>query len=402
MSTIYRHATVYASSCDRETGAAVYEILPNGAVKVEGGKITEIIRDADALSAADTDGYEIVDLQGQLLLPGFVDVHVHGGGGYDAMHGDAEHIRGMSSYHAAHGTTSLLVTTLTADRPSIERAVVSILEAIEQGVDGADIAGIHLEGPFISPARCGAQHPAHVREPSVEELASYIRLAKGNVRLLTIAPERPQALEVIRYAVQQGVTVSLGHSDATLEEIRAAVRSGARHVTHMFNGMRPLHHREPGVAGAAMMLDELAVELICDGYHVHPELIDFIFRVKPRERVVLVTDAVSAAGLPDGDDYHLGGLPCYKKDGQVRLKSTGDLAGSCLTMDAALRHAMAYTGLALSEVLPALTINPARQAGISSRKGLIAPGMDADLIVLDNSYEVVATYVRGRLVYERR
>lgn len=401
MRTIYRHATVYAASTASEIGTAAYEILPNGAVKVENGKITEIIRDADAWSEAEMSGYELVDLRGNLLVPGFVDVHVHGGGGYDAMYGEEAHIQGMSRFHARHGTTSMLVTTLTADRSSIEQAIVSTLDAIEQGVDGADIAGIHLEGPFISPARCGAQHSEYIREPSIEELAAYVRLAKGSIKLLTIAPERPQAMEVIRYAVQQGITVSIGHTDATLGVIREAVRNGAQHVTHLFNGMRPLHHREPGTAGAAVMLDELAVELICDGYHVHPELIDFVFRVKPRDQVVLVTDAMSAAGLPDGDDYDLGGLPCYKRDGQVRLKSTGDLAGSCLTMDAALRHALNYTGLELVNVLPALTINPARQAGISDRKGSIAPGMDADLIVLNSSHEVMATYVRGRLVYER-
>ena len=376
-----------------------YVALPDGAVIVEDGKIREIIADRSTLDGRDLSGYEVIDLGGQLLIPGFVDVHVHGGGGYDAMAGEAAHIQGMSRFHASHGTTSILPTTLTADRASIERAVLSIVEAIRQGSEGADIVGIHLEGPFISPQRCGAQHPDHIREPSIEELDAYLRLADGYVKLITTAPERPNAMEMIRHAVQRGVTVSIGHSDATLDVVREAVRHGASHVTHLFNGMRPLHHREPGVAGGALLLDELTVELICDGWHVHRDLVELVFRVKPDEKVVLITDAMSAAGLPDGDDYQLGGLPCYKADGQVRLKSSGDLAGSCLTLDEALRNAMRFTGRSLAEVLPSLTINPARAVGIADRKGSIAPGKDADFAVLDGRFQVTAAYVRGKCVY---
>jgi N-acetylglucosamine-6-phosphate deacetylase len=376
-----------------------YVALPNGAVVVEDGKIMEIIADRSMLDGRDLEGYEVIDLEGKLLIPGFVDVHVHGGGGYDVMAGEVTDIQGMSRFHASHGTTTILPTTLTADQQSIERAVRSIVMAMEQGAEGADIVGIHLEGPFISPHRCGAQHPDHIREPSIEELDAYLRLAEGHVKLITAAPERPHAMEMIRHAVQHGVTVSIGHSDATFEVVQEAVRQGASHVTHLFNGMRPLHHREPGVAGGALMLDELSVELICDGWHVHRDLVEFVFRVKPDEKVVLITDAMSAAGLPDGDDYQLGGLPCYKADGQVRLKSSGDLAGSCLTLDAALRNVMQFTGRSLAEVLPTLTINPARAVGIDGRKGSIAPGKDADFAVLDDHFQVAATFVRGKCVY---
>jgi len=376
-----------------------YVALPNGAVVVEDGKIKEIFADRSMLDGQDLSVYEVIDLEGKLLIPGFVDVHVHGGGGYDAMSGEVADIQGMSRFHASHGTTSILPTTLTADRASIERAVRSIVEAIRQGAEGADIAGIHLEGPFISPQRCGAQHPDHIREPSTEELDSYLRLAEGHVKLLTAAPERPHAMEMIRHAVQHGVTVSIGHSDAAFEVVQEAVRNGATHVTHLFNGMRPLHHREPGVAGGALLLDELTVELICDGWHVHRDLVEFVFRIKPDEKVVLITDAMSAAGLPDGDDYQLGGLPCCKVDGQVRLKSSGDLAGSCLTLDEALRNAMQFTGRSLADVLPTLTINAARAVGIDDRKGSIAPGKDADFTVLDDRFRVTAAYVRGKCVF---
>lgn len=398
MKQFFHNATVYTTSAEQSADVA-FRILERAAVIVEDGKITDIIRDEADLSLAQLQDYERIDAGGWHLVPGFIDVHVHGGGGYDVMKGEAEHILGMSRFHAAHGTTAFLPTTLTAEQESIERALRSIVEAVEQGAEGAEIAGIHLEGPFISPKRCGAQHPEHIRPASIEELAAYIQMSKGRVRLITVAPEEPKAMELIRYAVQNGITVSIGHSDATIEVIRQAVSNGATHVTHLFNGMRPLHHREPGTAGGALMLDELAVELICDGFHVHRDLIDYTFKVKPQDKIVLITDAMLAAGLPDGDDYELGGLPCYKKDGQVRLRSSDNLAGSCLTLDVALRNTMQYTGRSLAEVLPSLTINPARQVGLDAVKGTIQPGKDADFVLLNERFEVAATYVKGKQVY---
>lgn len=397
MKRILYNATVYKHAESSANGR--FELLEQAAVKVEDGKITDIIRDESTLSLAQYQDYERIDAGGLKLVPGFIDVHIHGGGGYDVMKGEVEHILGVSRFHAAHGTTAFLPTTLTADRESIERAVRSIAAAAEQGTDGAEIVGIHLEGPFISPKRCGAQHPDHVRTASVEELSAYIEMSQGRVRLITVAPEEPKAMELIRYAVKQGITVSIGHSDATLEVIREAVNCGATHVTHLFNGMRPLHHREPGTAGGALLLDELTVELISDGFHVHPDLIHYVYRVKPSGKIVLVTDAMTAAGLPDGDDYELGGLPCYKKDGQVRLKSSHDLAGSCLTLDAALRNTIQFTGRPIEDVLPSLTLNPARQIGLDKVKGSIQIGKDADFVLLNEKLEVAATYVKGKPVY---
>lgn len=371
-------------------------VIEKGQVFVREGKIERIVD--HSLKNAE-DGVEVVDVQEQLLVPGFVDVHVHGGGGYDVMSGRVQDIEGLSRFHAQKGTTSLLPTTLTADLDSTERAIRSIVEAKEKGTGGADVLGIHLEGPFINEKRCGAQNPAYIRPPSMKELDHFLDVAKNQVRLLTMAPEGSGALEMIRRAVERGVTVSIGHSDATYVQVQQAVEAGASHVTHLFNGMRALHHREPGVAGAAMMLPELAVELICDGFHVHPELIDFIFQIKATDKVVMITDAMSAAGLPDGDHYELGGLACYMKAGQVRLKSSDDLAGSCLTMDQALRHVREYTGKSVEEILPAMTLNPARQIGYAEQKGSIERGKDADLVILSHQYEVQATYVRGECVY---
>ncbi|GIQ69934.1 N-acetylglucosamine-6-phosphate deacetylase [Xylanibacillus composti] len=338
-----------------------------------------------------------IDLQGRMLIPGFIDLHVHGGGGFDVTSGTAADVAKAARFHASKGTTSWLPTTMTAERAVTEQAVQNIRQAMLSGTGGAEIVGIHLEGPFLNPARCGAQPVDRMRMPSQEELDTYLRLSDHQVRLITIAPELPDALAVIRYARSRGITVSIGHSDATYEQVRAAVAAGASHVTHLFNGMRPLHHREPGVAGAALMLDALTVELICDGIHVRPELIDYVFRTKPQEKIVLITDAIEACGCAEGR-YQLGGQEVDVRHGEVRLATTQDLAGSMLTMDQALRNAVQFSGLPLASVLPMLTAHPARQIGIADRKGSIAPGKDADLVVLNDKLEVEAVYVRGKQV----
>lgn len=408
MHKLFCHGVIFATDSENSTDlqnddislrdAGNYQIYTNGAVRVEHGKITEVIRDVSKLSKSDLLGYDLVDLEGSMLLPGFIDIHVHGGGGHDFMEGSVEDIQEVCRFHATHGTTALLATTWTEERKWLEQAVATIAEVIGELPSGAQIVGIHLEGPFIHPARSGAQHPAHIREPSIEELASLIRLSRENIRLMTIAPERPLALETIRYAVQNGIRVAIGHSDATIEQVRLAMKAGATHVTHLFNGMRPFHHREPGVAGSALIFGGLTAELICDGYHVHPDAVGLVFRVKPMDELVLVTDAVAAAGMPDGEGYNLAGQACVKNAGRIVLASSGDLAGSCLTMDEALRNAMRFTGRNLADVLPTVTINPARQAGISHRKGSITPGKDADFVVLDDEYQVVSTYIKGQRV----
>jgi N-acetylglucosamine-6-phosphate deacetylase len=347
-------------------------------------------------------GVTIIDLDGKRLIPGFIDIHVHGGGGFDVMSGDPADIHGLSLYHASRGTTTLLATTLTAPYEVTKKALMSIKKAMEEGSAGATVAGIHLEGPFLNPARCGAQNPAHIRTPSIEEMRVYQQCADGKIVLITVAPEMPEAMELIRFAVEQRMVVSIGHSAASFECIQEAVNNGASQITHLFNGMNEFHHRELGVPGAALVLDELAVELICDNIHIHPDLIKLVYRAKPAEKLLFITDCMSAAGLADGN-YLLGNLPVMMEGGQVRLVnrdgSTGSLAGSCLTMDLALLNAMKATSLSLEDILPALTINPARQVGLHTRKGSIEVGKDADLVVLGEQLQVIATYVRGQQVY---
>lgn len=382
------------------TGATVYlpdRLLRGGSVLVEEGRIAGVF---DAGKQPPETDLERIDASGMLLVPGFIDLHVHGGGGVDMMDAstDKEAVDRMSRYHAAHGTTSFLPTTMTAGRDEVLSAIGGVKASTRNGTGGAQVLGIHLEGPFLNPKRCGAQNPEAMRLPTREEIQAYLEAAGGLIKLITLAPEQGDALELIGYLRDNGVTVSIGHSDADAATVKKAVKAGATHVTHLFNGMSPLHHREPGVAGSALVTDELSVELICDGLHLHPDVISMVYRVKPHDRIVLVTDSIEAAGCPDGD-YELGGLPIIVKAGKAVLKNGGNLAGSCLTTGQALKNTMAFTGLPLEKILPGLTINPAKQIGADSRKGSIEIGKDADLVLLDGDCAVRSTFVKGVRVH---
>nr|WP_255570395.1 N-acetylglucosamine-6-phosphate deacetylase [Cohnella sp. CFH 77786] len=336
------------------------------------------------------------DVQGSMVLPGFIDVHVHGGGGYQMMDGNYEGIAGMSWFHAAHGTTSFLATTDSASEEAILKALRNASEAEAKGLNGAELLGVHLEGPFLHPIRGGAQDKRHIRPASRSELERYVEASGSRIRLVTLAPEIEGGFEAVDMLTRLGITVSIGHSDATYAQVLEAVRRGATHTTHHFNGMSPFHHREPGVAGAGLMLSELTTELIADGIHVHPAAVKLLFETKGARRVCLITDAVSCAGLPDGEYGHLA-----MKDGQIWLKDGSSLAGSSLTMLKALKNVLAYTGYPLEGLLPSLTEVPARQIGVSDRKGSLEAGKDADLLILDDELNLLSTFVRGREVYAR-
>jgi len=372
-------------------------VLAGGSVYVSGGRVARICGPEDG--APETADDDVWDAGGLHLVPGFVDLHVHGGGGADVMDAaeDEGAIGQIARFHAAHGTTSWLATTMTAPRRELARAVEGAARAMERGAadGGAEMLGLHLEGPFLNPRRCGAQNPAAIRPFDRVEMEELLERGRGAVRLVTLAPECGDALRGIGALRGRGVTVSIGHSEADAATVRRAIEAGASHVTHLFNAMNPLHHREPGIVGTALIRDELTVELICDGFHVHPDVVRLVFSVKRRDRIALVTDAIAAAGMPDGDGYWLGGLPVIVKEGKAVLRDGGNLAGSCLTMDEALKRTIAFTGLTLAEVLPALTLNPARQIGADDRKGSIEVGKDADLVVLGPDLSVVRTFVGG-------
>ncbi|QHT61430.1 N-acetylglucosamine-6-phosphate deacetylase [Paenibacillus lycopersici] len=337
------------------------------------------------------------DAGGRLLLPGFIDVHIHGGGGCNVMSGTYAELDGVSRFHAAHGTTAFLATTTTAPLAEIEQALRASADAMNQGVTGAGLIGIHLEGPYLSERRRGAQSKADLRIPTEAEIKRLIDAAAGQIRIATVAPEIDGGMAAVRQFAAGGITVSAGHSDATFEQMRDAVGAGISHTTHHFNGMSPLHHREPGVAGAGLLLSELTTELICDGIHVHPAAVKLLFETKGAMNVCLITDAVTCAGLPDGD---YGGVTMH--EGQIYLKDGSSLAGSALTTIQALRNAIRFTGYSLERLLPSITEVPARQAGVSDRKGSLETGKDADFVLVDRELDLYETIVGGRSVYARQ
>jgi N-acetylglucosamine-6-phosphate deacetylase len=343
----------------------------------------------------------VVDGRGCVLLPGFIDVHVHGGDGADAMDADPEGLRRMARFHARHGVTALLPTTWSAPPAALAAAVGAIAEAAGPVEGGATIVGAHLEGPWINPARAGAQDPAGIRPPDAAEARRLLDLRPGIVKLVALAPEMPGAEEVIAGCRARGVVVAAGHTEATWEQMVAAVAAGVRHVTHTFNAMSGLGHRAPGTAGAALALPDLRCELIADGHHVHAGAMAALARAKGSGGVVLISDAIRAAGLAEGE-VDLGGRAAQSCCGAVRL-ADGTLAGSVLTLDVAVRNFGAATGWGWPDLARAAAGNAADALGLSS-KGRLAPGLDADLVLLtdDGAGEVVLTVVEGGVVHRRR
>lgn len=372
-------------------------LLKGGSLLVgEDGTIVAV--GATALDAGD--GVPEVDLRGRTVLPGLIDVHVHGGNGCQVMDATRDSLAGMSRYHAAHGTTAFLATTQTDSPEKIEAALRSVSRYMAaddpDASAGAQVLGVHLEGPFLNAARAGAQSREHLIAPQPAMIDQFLQAADGRIRLVTIAPELPGGLEAVARFAREGATVSAGHTDATFAQMEEAVRCGVSHTTHHFNGMRPLHHREPGATGAGLMLPELTIELIADGVHVRAEMIRLAYGLKTADRVCAVTDAMFCAGLPDGAYGDL-----VMEGGSVYLTDRSSLAGSTLTMIAALRHTLRFTGLTLQEAIPSFTSVPARQSGTFARKGTLEPGKDADFIVVDDDLAIQRTIVRGREVYPR-
>jgi N-acetylglucosamine-6-phosphate deacetylase len=335
-----------------------------------------------------------LDLAGRLAAPGFVDLHVHGGDGVDFSSANAQDISRALAFHARHGTTSLLATTPSSAPEPLLRAVREIAGAGERGVLGA-----HLEGPFINRERAGAQDPRHIRDPDLDELGHLLEAGEGAVRMVTLAPELPRALEAIAGLRDAGAVASVGHSDATWDVARAAFAAGAAHAVHLFNAMRPLHHREPGVIGAALADPAVTCELVCDGFHLHAGAIALVHRLKGADGAVLVTDAITAAGLPDGE-HRVGGLAVDVRDGRATLAQGGSLAGSTLTMDGAVRGAV-RAGVPVGDALRMASATPARVIGLDGAKGALAPGHDADVVVLDDDLTVHVTIAGGQVVQGR-
>ena len=374
-------------------------VISGGAVTIDdSGRIAEVslTRPASARSGD-------IDAPGFLVLPGFVDVHVHGGGGADFMHGTTEAVKQIARTHARFGTTGLLATTLTASREATDRAIEAARAVIEAGPgdDEARVLGIHLEGPYICAAKRGAQPAEFVRPPNAEEFADWMTLSGGSIKKMTLAPEIAGAEEVVRLARSHNITASLGHTNATAAEVETAIGWGVTSATHLFNAMTGLHHREPGAAGAALARPEIVCEVIADGVHLAPMVIRLIAAAKGPSGVVLITDAIEGAAMPDGE-YTLGGFPVFVHGGTAAF-ADGTLAGSVLTMNTAFTNLRRFApDVSLPDAARLSSGNALRQMGRDRERGAIAPGMAADLVVLDpETGTVEATLIGGRVAYRR-
>jgi N-acetylglucosamine-6-phosphate deacetylase len=368
--------------------------IDHALLSVENGAVVNVASRNDSEAAPNK---AVTDFGDCVIVPGFFDIHIHGGVNCDVMRGSSDEMTKFEIFLAKHGVTSYFPTTVTASQDATTSALERLGERIEaaekQGAAGARPLGIHLEGPFLSHARPGVHPPIDLVEPSVAAFDQLWQAARGHVRMLTIAPELNGSEEVIAEATKRGVCVSMGHSDATLEQARRGFKAGARHATHTFNAMRPLDHRAPGILGEVLTNNRLSADVIADGIHVDPTVIDLLFRAKGIENFVLITDAISATGMPDGR-YQLGTLEVELKDG--RCTRNGNLAGSALTMDRAVRNVMKFAGLSLQQAVRAASLNPAKAVGL--KKGILEPGADADFVVLTPTGEVRATVVKGVMV----
>lgn len=379
------------------TAASLYDgtsLLKNPILFVEDGRITSIT--TRVASTLPTQAH-VYDFSDAMLGPAFFDAHFHGAAGHDVMEATQEAIAAIGKFLATRGVGGYLATTVTAPLDATLRAVEGLARLITQpATEGqARPLGIHLEGPFLSHARRGVQPAEHLLEPSIPIFDRLYEAGAGQVRLITLAPELPGAAELAAHATQRGVRVSLGHSNATAAETLAAIAAGAVSATHTFNAMRPLDHREPGILGTVLTSDALYAELICDGIHTAPAMAKLWWRAKGPERAILVTDAMSAAGMPDGE-YQLGGFAVQVENG--RAMARGVLAGSVLTLDRALANFVAFTSASVEQGLRLLTANPASMTGVREQAGTLAAGMPANLVAVNAAGKLVASILNGRPV----
>ena len=339
---------------------------------------------------------QILDARGMWVAPGLIDVHVHGGDGFDTMDATPEALHGMGRFFARHGVTSYFPTTMSAPAQAIKAAIQNVA-ATPQSTDGAQHLGVHVEGPYLSRDYPGAQAVDVLRQADPAEYRFW--LDSGVVKLITLAPELPAASELIEAGIQQGIEFAIGHSGASYEQVVSAANQGVQQATHTFNGMLGLHHRNPGTLGGVLTDDRIYAQIIGDGIHVHPAMVKLLVRAKGIQRAILITDSMRAAGLSDGH-YDLGEQPVMVKDGVARI-ANGSLAGSTATLDSVLRNVIEFTGLPLPEALPMATSVPAAAMHLTGQKGELTPGADADVIFLNDAYQVCMTIVGGQVVYEK-
>lgn len=336
------------------------------------------------------------------LVPGFIDLHIHGANNQDVMDASADALKGISQAVVAEGTTAFLATTMTADSHHIEKVLSTVRDVMrvqQETIMGAAILGVHLEGPFISSEKVGAQNKKNIAPLSIECIEHWQALADGAIKLITLAPELANSSAFIAHLKKKQIVASMGHSNATYAEAMAGIEAGCSYATHIFNAMRGIHQREPGIVTAALLSNAVSTELILDGVHLHPAIVQLILKLKSKDKMIIVTDAMRAKCLCDGH-YELGGQAVEVKNGIASLED-GTLAGSILRMPQALQNLLKFTDCSLADAIQMMTENPAKIAGVFSNKGSIARQKDADLVVLDEQYQVALTVCAGQIVYSR-
>ncbi|MER6217930.1 N-acetylglucosamine-6-phosphate deacetylase [Streptomyces sp. NPDC001674] len=358
-------------------------IVAGGRVIVEGSRI--------AGSAHEDSG--VLDLSGHWVVPGFVDMHNHGGGGASFTSGTAEEVLSGVRTHREHGTTTLVASTVTGGLDELARRAALLAELTQQG----EIAGVHFEGPFINPCRKGAHKEDLLRDPDPAEVRKLIDAAHGAARMVTLATELPGGLDSVRLLAEHGVIAAVGHTDSTYEQTRQAIDAGATVATHLYNAMPGLEHRAPGPIAALLEDERVTVELINDGTHLHPAMLELAFHHAGAHRVALITDAMDAAGFGDGT-YHLGPLEVEVRDGVARLVEGGSIAGSTLTLDTAFKRSVTVDRLPVESVVQAISANPAKLLGLYDEVGSLEPGKYADLVVLDAEFDVKGVMRRGEWI----
>lgn len=360
-------------------------------IGTENGRIAYIGNEENIEPIFETDG---------IVVPGFIDEHIHGAGGADAMDGTVESLQTISEFLAREGTTGFLATTMTQSPENITNALKAVKKVREKGeYKGAEVLGVHLEGPFISPKHVGAQPLEYVATPDAELFDKYNEASGNSIKIVTLAPEVEGGLGLVKHLSNIGVVASVGHTGGKYADVVNAVAAGAMNVTHTYNAQTGLHHREAGVVGAAMLLDELNCEMICDTIHVSVPAIKLVIKNKPHDKYTLITDAMRAKGMPDGKS-ELGGQEVFVNNGEARL-ADGTLAGSVLKMNVAVKNLVEKAGVPFTDAIDFATYNPAKNIGVLNERGTIEVGKRADLTVLNSDFEVLYTLVNGKIVYKK-
>lgn len=374
--------------------------IEQGAILIEDNRIIDVLFETRLKKLNPDSSYEVIDLEGKIITPGFIDTHIHGIGGYGTEHGEPDDILGMSRMLTQYGVTRFCPTLYPSDEESFIYNIRNISGTIgfEQG---ALIQGLHLEGPFISKLHCGVQLPEYLKDVDLSLMKKFIKAGKGNISIMTVAPELKNMRELAIFCLKQGIVLSAGHTDATYENMMEGMQAGIMHSTHFFNAMRPLKHRDPGCVGAILLNNSLSCEVIADGFHVHPAIIKFLVKEKPVERIILVTDSLRPTNQKEGRLFANNEEVFLGETGVFQRISDGVIAGSSATLDACVRNMIKW-GISPSDAVKMATVNPARLLKIDSERGVLMPGAFADLNILSEKFEVLETYVEGKSVYSKK